>query len=261
MSGPAAAPLAGRRIVVTRARAQAASLAGALEALGAQTLRFAAIRTEPVQDPEPLRGALAAIPGYDWIVLTSVNGVDALWSALDEPAREALLRVRCCAIGSATAAEILRRGGRVDLVPARHLAEGALEALLEAGAGPGTRVLLARAAEGRAVLPDGLRAQGVQVDDLALYRTLPSDEGAGTVREALKRGEADAVTFTAGSTVRSFADRIGTALGGALTASIGPATSAALRERGLPVDIEAEEHTVPGLVRALVERLGARERG
>lgn len=252
---PPDGPLAGRRIVVTRAQAQAAPLAEALRALGADTLSFAAIRIERATDARPLHAALAALPEYDWLVLTSVNGVEAFWTALREAGRAPPDRLRICAVGTATAAAVERNGGRVDLVPSRHVAEAALDALLAAGVGAGTRVLLARAEAGRPVLPDGLRRAGAVVDDVPLYRTVPDGAGAEAVREALRLGRVDAITFTAGSTVRSFAQHVGVPPGRALTASIGPATSAQLRALGLPVDIEAEEHTIPGLVRALTERL------
>jgi uroporphyrinogen III methyltransferase / synthase len=243
--------------VVTRARAQAGPLASALVELGAEIIPFAAIRIEPVPDPEPLLRAVRSLGDYDWVVFTSANGVDHFGRALTLAGLDAraLARTRVCAIGPATAAAARELGVPVHLVAERHLAEGAAEALLAAGVGAGYRVLLPRAQEGRALLPDALRAAGARVDDVAAYRTVVDGEGSDAAREALARGRVAAVTFTAASTVRAFVDRVGTELGGALTASIGPATSAALLSLGLSVDVEAAEHTVPGLVRALVERL------
>jgi len=242
-------PLHDRTIVVTRARTQAAPLARALEALGARTLHFAAIRTEPLDAAAEVTRALAELRPGDWLVFTSANGVEAFFGAAGAAPPRGL---RVCAIGSATAEAVSRHGLRADLVPEKHVAEAAADALLAAGVGVGTRVLLARAASARAVLPETLAAHGAQVMDVAVYRTLPDGAGAAVVRDALARSEVDAVTFTSGSTVASFAERVGTALGRARSASIGPVTSAALRRHGMPVDVEAEEHTVPGLVRAVV---------
>jgi uroporphyrinogen III methyltransferase / synthase len=254
--------LAGHCIVVTRPDAQAGALTDALTSLGAETLHLAAVRTEPMADRGELGRVVRALGGYDWVVFTSANGVAHFWEGLSEAGLgpEVLSGTRVCAIGPATAEALASRGRPVDLVPATHVGEAAAEALLAAGAGAGSRVLLPRAAEARAVLPETLRAHGVQVHDLAVYRTVVDGGGAQAVRDALRREEVDVVTFTAGSIVRSFVNLVGSDVGRALTASIGPITSAALRNAGLPVDIEARRHTVPGLVDAVVSRLvGAEE--
>lgn len=249
-------PLSGRTIVVTRARAQAAPLAAALEGLGARTLQYAAIRTEPLDASTPLRGALARLRPDDWVVFTSANGVECFFASAGAALPGG---VRVCAIGAVTADALARNGVRADLVPNQFVAEAAAEALLAAGVAAGTRVLLARAASARPVLPQVLGTHGAEVMDVAVYRTVPDGSGAEEVRRALDAGEVDAVTFASGSAVASFADRVGTTLGRARAASIGPATSTALRERGIRVDVEADEHTIPGLVRALVNDLGVEQ--
>jgi uroporphyrinogen-III synthase len=259
--GPASGtPLAGMRVVVTRAGEPGEPLGAALAAAGAEVLHFAAIRIEPLPASPVLRSALADLARYDWAVFTSANAVERFWAELQAagiPAA-ALRPVRICAIGPATAEALTRRGAPVHLVPARHMSEGALEALLGAGVGSGSRVLLPRAEVARAVLPEGLRAAGAEVDDVPLYRTVVDGVGAGQARAAVAAGQVGAIVFTAASTVRSFVELVGRDLRGALTVSIGPATSAALLGCGLAVDIEAAESTVPGLVRALVSHAAGR---
>lgn len=252
-------PLSGRRIVVTRARAQASEFAAALEALGAEVVQFPVIRIAPAADPEPLRRAAAQAGSFDWIVFTSANGVERFWYALAEQKCDArsLGGVRVCAIGPATAAELERRGVTPDLVPDEFVAESAVRALLAAAPVHGARILLPRAEVARAVLPDSLRSAGAEVVEVAAYTTVQDGTGAERVRAMLDRGEVDAVTFTASSTVRNFVELIGAEIGRAKVASIGPVTSATARELGLAVDVEAAEFTTPGLVQALGDLFAA----
>lgn len=246
-------PLSGRRIVVTRARAQASEFAAALEALGAEVVQFPVIRIAPAEDAEPLRQAAAQAGTFDWIVFTSANGVERFWYALTEQRCDAraLGGVRVCAIGPATAAELERRGVTPDLVPDQFVAESAVRALLGASRVRGERILIPRAAVARPVLPDALRQAGAEVVEVAAYTTVQDGGGAETVRAMLARGEVDAVTFTASSTVKNFVELVGADIGRAKVASIGPVTSATARELGLAVDVEAAEYTTPGLVQAL----------
>jgi uroporphyrinogen III methyltransferase/synthase len=246
-------PLSGRRIVVTRARAQASDLAAGLEALGAEVVQFPTIRITPARDPEPLRRAAARAGSFDWIVFTSVNGVERFWYALAEQGCDArsLCGVRVCAIGPATAAELARRGIAADVVPGEFVAEAAVQALAAADDLRGRRILLPRAEVARAVLPEQLRERGAEVVEVDAYTTVQDGAGAERVRAMLDRGEIDAVTFTASSTVKSFVDLVGADVRGAKVASIGPITSATARELGIAVDVEAGEYTVPGLVAAL----------
>lgn len=245
-------PLAGRRVVVTRARAQASELARRLEAMGAEVIEFPAIRVAPPEDPAPLRAAAAAAGTFDWIVLTSANGVDAFFGALADAGRDAraLARAKVCAVGPATAEALRARGILPDLVPPTFLGEAAARALVDAGEAAGRRILLPRADIARRELPDALAAAGAEVVDVPAYRTVADGEGADALRARLDAGEVDWITFTAASTVRHFVERVG-APAGARLASIGPQTSAAAREHGLAVDVEADPHTIPALVDAV----------
>ncbi|HEX7241409.1 MAG TPA: uroporphyrinogen-III C-methyltransferase, partial [Longimicrobiaceae bacterium] len=205
-------PLFGRRVVVTRARAQASDFAAALEGLGAEVVQFPTIRIVDPLDPEPLRRAAAEADRFDWIVLTSVNGVGRFWQALRESGRDtrSLHGVSLCAIGPATGAAIEMEGARPDLVPERFVAEAVVEALVGETELRGSRVLLPRAEEARSVLPDSLRAHGAEVVEVAAYRTVPDAVEAGSLRERLRAGEIDLVTFTASSTVRNYVEVMGT---------------------------------------------------
>lgn len=254
-------PLAGRRIVVTRARAQAGELTARLEGMGAEVVELPTIRIEPPADPGPLNRAAARAGSFDWIVFTSANAVERFWYALAEQGCDAasLCGVRICAIGPATAAELERRGVRPALVPDQAVAESAAQALLAAGPVHGARVLLPRAQVAREVLPAALRAAGAEVTEVTAYVTAQDGTGAERVRGMLDRGEIDALTFTSGSTVKSFVDLVGTDVGRAKVACIGPATAAAAREAGLAVDVQAAEHTAPGLARALADFYAAAE--
>ncbi|MDB4949818.1 MAG: uroporphyrinogen-III C-methyltransferase / uroporphyrinogen-III synthase [Gemmatimonadetes bacterium] len=257
-----ARPLSGRCVLVTRARAQASGLAAELEALGAEVVQFPTIRIADAPDPAALQDAAAGAGGFDWIVFTSSNGVERFWDALAVIGRDsrALGRAKVCAIGPATAAALEARGIRADRVPGEYVGEAVLEALASAEDLAGKRILLPRAEIARTALPDGLRALGAEVVEVAAYRTLPDGEEADAVRARLARDEVDYVTFTASSTVRGFVDLAGTELGGARVVSIGPVTSTTARELGLTVDAEAEEFTIPGLVAAL-RKLASPENG
>lgn len=245
--------LAGRRVVVTRARHQAAEFVAALEALGAEVVVFPTIRIVAPDDPEPLRRAVAHLEAYDWLVLTSSNGVERFWAELEAAGLDAgaLGGLHIACVGTSTAAAVEARGGRVSVVPEKHVGEGLLDALVAAGAVNGARVLLPRAGEARDVLPDGLRARGAHVDDVAAYRTVPDTEGAASLRTRLDAGEIDVLTFTSSSSVRNFVQAVGSDVGQAKVAVIGPVTGETARQLGLAVSIEAEPHTIAGLVQGI----------
>jgi uroporphyrinogen III methyltransferase/synthase len=248
-----ARPLFGRRVVVTRAREQASDLRARLEGLGAQVLELPSIEVEPLLFELPDLGA------YTWAVFTSANGVahffDRGLAARGLDAR-ALAGVKVAAIGPGTADALAARGIVPDLVPERFVAESLLEAFPPAA--PNDRVLLARAAVARDVLPAGLRERGYHTDVLAVYRTVPATARAEDLAR-VRAGDVDAITFTSSSTVTNFADAL--AAGGGFTGgqpsvvSIGPVTSQTARERGLRVDAEADPHTIDGLVDALLATL------
>jgi uroporphyrinogen III methyltransferase/synthase len=242
-----ARPLHGRTVAVTRARAQASALAARLRELGAHVIEAPAIRTVPLDTPLP------PIRGYDLVCVTSPNGAELLLDRLRD-ARE-LAGVTVAAIGPGTARALRARGVEPDVVPDRAVAEGLVEALASV---PVRHALIARAAEGRDVLPDALRARGAEVDVVALYETVaePLDDATRTAAAA-----ADYLLFTSASSVRHFARAAGAdALRGPRLASIGPATSAELRDHGAEPDLEAEPHTPDGLVEALLAQVAGQTR-
>jgi uroporphyrinogen III methyltransferase / synthase len=262
VSGPVAArrgalawlerrPLFGRRVVVTRARAQASGLASRLRGLGAEVVELPAIRIESRIDTPQVQKAVNDLHSYALVCFTSPNGVRLLFEALAAAGLDAraLANATVAAIGPGTAAELERHGIHPDVVPERSVAEALAEAL-EAVPVKGRPVLVARAAEARDVLPESLRERGADVDVVALYETVaePPDPDA---LEAAR--DADYVTFTSSSTVRNLVAALdGRLPAAARVVSIGPVTSEAAREAGLRVDVEAERHDIDGLVEALL---------
>jgi uroporphyrinogen III methyltransferase/synthase len=238
-------PLSGTTVAVTRARDQASDLASRLRDLGAGVVEAPAIRIVPRDGPPP------DLKTYDLVVLTSPNGVRLLFDRLARAGLDAraLAGGTVAAIGPGTAAALRGHGVIADVVPERFVAEGLVEALRDV---PHVRrALVARAAEARDVLPTALRDRGAEVDVLALYETVAEPLSAQQL-EAVRR--ADYVTFTSSSTVRFFTQAAGDGPTGATRiVSIGPVTSAALRERGLEPDVEATRHDIDGLVEALVQ--------
>ena len=260
--------LHGEVVAVTRARAQASGLAARLRELGAEVVEAPAIGIEPRPVEGELRAAVEGIGEYALLCFTSPNGVRLFFDALESVGGEAaaasgapaaqqgaapggdaraLAGATVAAIGPGTAVALRERGIVADVVPERFVAEALVEAL-QPVAVEGKRVLVARAADARAVLPDALRSRGAEVDDVALYETvaepLTEDDLA-----ALER--ATYVTFTSSSTVRFLIESGARPPEGARVVSIGPVTSATAGEHGLSVDVEAERHDVDGLVDAL----------
>jgi uroporphyrinogen III methyltransferase/synthase len=257
-------PLFGRRIVVTRARAQAGELSAKLEKLGAEVVEFPTIEIASPEDFGPLDGAIRELDLFDWLVFTSVNGVDAFVERLlhhDLDLRAVPRAAKVAAIGPATAERIEALGLRVDVVPAEYRAE----ALLEEVAGDslaGKRVLIPRAKVAREVLPERLREAGAEVIVPPAYESRPSSAGKEAVARRLVAGEVDCVTFTASSTVQNFVrafegEEAVRLLGDTQVACIGPITVDTARERGIRVDAEAREYTISGLVNAVVDLLAA----
>jgi uroporphyrinogen III methyltransferase/synthase len=240
-------PLHGEVVAVTRARAQASGLAERLRELGAEVVETPAIRIEPRPVEGELRAAIERIEEYALICFTSPNGVRLFFEGLAGDAR-ALARATVAAIGPGTAAALLDHGIRADVVPEKFVAEALVEALASVDL-DGKRVLVARAAEARSVLPDSLRERGAQVDDVALYDTVAEPL---TDRQRADLERATYVTFTSSSTVRFLLESGVRPPAGARIVSIGPITSATAEEHGLAVDVEAERHDIDGLVDALV---------
>jgi uroporphyrinogen III methyltransferase/synthase len=242
-------PLHGEVVAVTRARAQASGLAARLRDLGAEVVETPAIRIEPRPLDGAVRDAIERIEEYSLVCLTSPNGVRLLFEGLGEAGRDAraLAAATVAAIGPGTAAELARHGIHADVVPERFVAEALVEAL-EGVPVEGRRVLVARAAEAREVLPEALRARGAEVDDVALYETV-AEPLTDPERAGLER--ATYVTFTSSSTVRFLMESGARPAPSARIVSIGPVTSATAEEHGLTVDVEAEPHDIDGLVEAL----------
>ena len=256
-------PLAGKTVVVTRARAQASDLRAALELMGARVIEMPVIRIAPVAIGGEDDAALAQAGAYDLIIFTSANGVDAMAARMAQrglDARSLRPEQMIVAIGPATAAALAAHGIRADLVPERFVGEAVLEAL-ETIPVDGRRVLIARARDARSVVADGLRARGALVDDIAVYETLAERPADDVIEDALS---ADLITFTSSSTVTNTLALLDDAqrarlAAGPLVASIGPVTSDTAREAGLVVATEAGDHDIPGLMRAVLE-LAAQQR-
>ena len=252
--------LSGVRVLVGRARHQAGSLSGELRKLGAQVLEIPFIEIRNPASYRSLDSALQHLDRYDWLILTSVNGVDAMWKRLTKlrVQTDEVSRLRIAAIGPATKKSIEQRGWKVDVVPKEYVAESVVRSLRRRV--KGSRILLVRAKVARDVIPRELRKAGAQVDAVEAYETVVPERSRRRLHSALKnpRKSPHVVTFTSSSTVRNFVQLLGARRGpklldGIQTASIGPVTSATLRELGLPVDIAAREFTIPGLVTAIVD--------
>ncbi len=245
-------PLFGRRVVVTRARAQAGTLAGRLRSLGAEVIESPAISVRFRED-ESVRAAIEQVSSFDLVAFTSVNGVRSFFTALSDAALDAraLGGIEFATVGAATAEELRNHGVIADHLPDRAVSEGLLDLFGEVDL-VGKRVLLAVASETRPVLGEGLVELGAEVHKVAFYDTIHEqldDEQTAAVAEA------DFITFASGSAVHSLVSSIGGAehLKAIPAVSIGPTTSAALREHGLEPAAEATRHEIDGLIDALLQ--------
>lgn len=249
--------LFGKRIVVTRARHQSSALAQAIEDLGGEPWEFPTIEIAPPSDPQKLVDVIQKIKRFKWLVFTSVNGVKYFFEELINQGKDVreLAGIDLVAIGPATQAALENRGLRVTLVPEEYRAEKIIEGLASRVL-HGQSVLLARAEEARDILPESLKALGVDVWDIPVYRTIVGEANKAELQALLMDHFIHAVTFTSSSTVRNFMqllDGDSSLLEGVKLFSIGPITSATARELGLTIYREAEKYTIDGLVQALVE--------
>lgn len=252
-------PLAGVRVLVGRARHQAGALSAELRKLGATVLEIPFIEIRRPRSFQPLDSALKLLSQYHWLILTSVNGVEAMWDRMAKLKlkKANLAHLRIAAIGPATKKAIEQRGVKVDIVPKEYVAESVVRSLKKKVTGK--RLLLVRAKVARDVIPNELRKAGAQVDVVEAYETVVPKSSRTRLRNALKdpRRRPHVVTFTSSSTARNFVELLGTSgkgapdLGRIRMASIGPVTSCTLRELGMRVDIGAREFTIPGLVQAI----------
>ncbi|MFI5116596.1 MAG: uroporphyrinogen-III synthase [Terriglobales bacterium] len=259
-------PLAGCRVLVSRAKKQAGALSSALRELGCRVIEIPFIEIRKPSSYQPLDSALRNLATYDWLILTSVNGVEALFARLAKKKIDvaALAHLKIAAIGPATKRAIEQQGLRVAVTPKEYVAESAVAALQRRV--KGKRVLLVRAKIARDVIPRELRKAGAEVAVVEAYETVAPKSSEQRLRALLANRtlRPHAITFTSSSTVKNFVALLGLRSAraalkkparyhGVHTASIGPVTSATLREFRLPVDIEAKEYTIPGLVAAIVE--------
>jgi len=256
-------PLFGKRVLVTRSREQASALSERLRELGAEPLEYPAIEIAPPKDMTPLDEAIARLSTYDWLILTSANGVRALVDRMSEKGMdtEALGRPKIAAIGPATAQALQRYGLRVDYVPEVYTTKE-----IAAGIGDvaGQRILLPRAQRAPKQLAQALRGKGAVVDEVVAYQTLAVG-APDELKALLEDGQIDIVTFTSSSTVRNLVASLqdptpAKVLSRCLVACIGPVTTRTARRLGIRVDVVAREHTIAGLVEAIVTAVAERRR-
>jgi uroporphyrinogen-III synthase len=258
-------PLSGCRVLVSRARKQAGALSSALKQLGCQVIEIPFIEIRKSSSFAALDTVLHNLANYDWLILTSVNGVEALFDRMEKYrlAKSALAHLKIAAIGPATKSAIEKRGLTVTVTPKEYVAESVVASLHKRV--KGKRVLLVRARVARDVIPRQLRKAGAIVDVIEAYETVVPKSSKRRLQSVLNGArKPHAITFTSSSTVKNFVALLGlrgarAALKksapnhGVHSASIGPVTSATLREFGLPVDIEAKEFDIPGLIDAILE--------
>jgi uroporphyrinogen III methyltransferase/synthase len=252
-------PFFGKRVVVTRSREQASDLSRRIEDLGGEAWEFPAIEITDPEDFAPMDEAITKVDSYDWLIFTSVNGVDSFFKRLRHYGRDIrdLKGAKLCAIGPKTKERLEEMCLHVEYVPSEYRAEAVLEGL-KGKLQPGQRVLLPRADIARKILPETLVQMGAVVDDVVAYRTVRGSGEAGILREMLDEKMIHYVTFTSSSTVKNFvemlgADNIHGLLKGVKLVSIGPVTSQSARDLGLTIDIEASAYTIDGLVNALAD--------
>jgi uroporphyrinogen-III synthase len=263
-------PLSGIRILVGRARHQASALSSELRKLGAEVVEIPFIEIRKPKSFKPLDAALKNLATYDWLILTSVNGVDAMWGRMAKLklTETNFAHLGIAAIGPATRKAIEQSRCKVDVVPKEYVAESVVRSLRRRV--KGKRVLLVRAKVARDVIPRELRKAGALIDVVEAYETVAPESSRRRLQAVWNdpRQRPHVVTFTSSSTVRNFLALIGgtkkamskTTEHGVRFASIGPVTSATLRQLGLRADIEAGEFTIPGLVNGIVQMFHSESR-
>lgn len=252
-------PLLGKRVVVTRARAQASELVDRLAGLGAECLECPTIKVVPPKDWGPIDAAIDNLGTYDWLVFTSVNGVSFFFERLYKKDKDVrvLKDMRTAAIGPATAKRLRDFGLKSDIVPETYQAESIIEAFKKEPM-KNKKVLLPRAKEARPILPEELRKMGAVVDEIAAYETEQELENVDMLIKCLEEGSIHLLTFTSSSTVRNFKallppEKFESLIKGVIVASIGPITADTARELGFKVDITAKDYTIDGLCEAILE--------
>ncbi len=256
-----ALPLTGRRVLVTRAAHQASKLSEGLRALGAEPVEVPVLEIRPPASFEPLDAALRQLGSYDWLILTSANTVHAL----EERASflgislDGMASSQAAAVGEATASAARKAGLKVAFVPEAYVAEILVEGLLQMfhNRPSNKRILLARAAVARDVIPEALRTAGALVDAVDAYRNVMPEAAPEQLRQALRTGF-DAATFTSSSSAMHLAEaaraaKVAWPFAAVPAISIGPITSQTLRELGWPPAVEAVPSDIPGLIAAVVQ--------
>jgi uroporphyrinogen III methyltransferase/synthase len=263
-------PLTGRTVVITRAQDQAADFVTELEHYGAEVVLCPTIEIRELDSYERLDEAIEHLYGYDWLIFTSVNGVDHFFKRLNASKHDAsdLDELKVCAIGEATAARLRDLHVHVDVIPDEFKAEGVFAALERFVGGPealqGINVLIPRASVARDYLPKALEQAGARVDVVPAYRTsIPQNLDRGRVA-AMLSGDGDCIAFTSSSTVRNLGQLFDTqdlsqALAGVVIACIGDITATTAAEYGLRVEIQPQEFTIPALARAIADYFSASE--
>jgi uroporphyrinogen-III synthase len=260
------APLSGWRILVSRAREQAGALSSGLRELGAEVYEIPFIEIRPPRSFKSLDESLKLVSEYEWLILTSVNGVRAMFDrmALLNIPKRALSQINIAAIGPATRKAIEHEGLKVAVTPREYVAESVVESLSDKVRGK--RVLLCRAKVARDVIPRELRNLGAFLDVVEAYETIVPQSSRVALRAVLRDPcrRPHIITFTSSSTVKNYVALLGIRSGrsrlvqGVLNASIGPVTSDTLRQYQLDIDLQASEYTIPGLIDAIVRRVESR---
>ena len=255
-------PLFGKTIIVTRSRDQASVFSDQLIELGANVLEYPTINITDPDDFGPLDRELENLGSTDWLIFTSVNGVDAFFNRIFELGRDVrdLTGVKICSIGPSTTERIKEFHVSIDCQPPKYVAESVVEALKKIEEIKGKRFLMPRTDIARSYIPQELEKLGAEVSDIVAYKTVLATDGDNIVLDKLKDGEVDIVTFTSASTVKNFVkiigeDNLSSFKNNVQFASIGPITNESAKEMDIEISIKAEEYTIPGLVQAIVEKV------
>ena len=258
-------PLAGKKILITRARDQAAVFSSSLRDLGAEVIELPTIEIVPPASWKGLDRAINQIESYSWLIFTSVNGVNFFWQRWEGRNKGRLpSSLKICAIGPATAYQLMEKGIEVHYTPKEFVAEAILKGF-EKSMLKGKRILLARAKEARDILPEGLRKMGAQVDVVETYRTVKPKWGSKRLKELLMKGKVDAITFTSSSTVNHFAELLKkedlqALLKNTTIACIGPITARTAKNWKMRVQIQPKEYTIPALTQAIVKYFARKQK-
>ena len=252
-------PLSGKKILITRARDQAAVFSSSLKDLGAEVIELPTIEIVQPLNWKGLDRAIDHMDSYNWLIFTSANGVNFFWQRLEERGKGPRLpsSLKVCAIGPATAYQLKEKGIEVDYTPKEFVAEAILKGF-EKMVLKGRRILLARAREARDILPKGLRQMSAKVDVVEVYRTVKPKGGSKRLKGLLTKGKIDAITFTSSSTVNHFVELLKKEdlqelLKNCAIACIGPITARTAKKWKMRVQIQPKEYTIPTLTQAIVQ--------